>query len=282
MNTIKFFNAVFTLLILSAIISSPLFALNPSTTYAQLPSKFNMVYNEFSVDASDGARLNAWYFPGNVKTTKLILMCHNGEGNMADYMRKVDMFTSHGYNIVIFDYRGFGKSSKFNIDKNMFIYPQFQDDVLSMIRYCSKTYSSNISLYGWGIGAGLALGIGVHHPDVQFIIADTPFLSMEDLEKKFSSWDTPMQVPFAGYDKQNEPIYGLDYKIGKSIRKVLIILGSNDKIMKLDDMKKLQAKAKNLIEDINIVTNPDNIDNFLVDKAAYGNTIFKFLDGKKD
>ena len=33
------------------------------------------------------------------------------------------------------------------------------------------------------------------------IIADTPFLSMEDLEERFESWDEPMDVPFAGYDR---------------------------------------------------------------------------------
>jgi hypothetical protein len=35
------------------------------------------------------------------------------------------------------------------------------------------------------------------------IIADTPFLSMEDLERRVAGWDTPMEVPFTSLD----PLY---------------------------------------------------------------------------
>ena len=38
------------------------------------------------------------------------------------------------------------------------------------------------------------------------IIADTPFLSIEDLERRFEDWDTPMEVPFAGYDRAYGPV----------------------------------------------------------------------------
>lgn len=252
-------------------------ALNPSRTYKQRPDAFNMVYEEHKVDVSDGAKLLAWYFPANVKTTKLVLISHNGEGNMADNLRKADQFIANGYNVVMYDYRGFGESSAFEIDNNMYIYPHFQDDVKAMTDFCRTKYGTGFYMYGWGIGAGLSLGIGYHRPEVKRIIADTPFLSMEDLEKRFSKWDTPMDVPFAGYDKKHEPIYSLDLAPAANLEKVMLIIGSNDALYKPADMKALQAKQKKLVATIYEVNNPDRLDNFMVDKAAYFGAITKFL-----
>lgn len=265
-------------LILLSLIALQVSALNPSRTYKQRPDAYNMVYEEYKVDVSDGAKLVAWYFPATTKTTKLVLISHNGEGNMADNLRRADQFRTSGYNVVMYDYRGFGESSEFAIDNNMFIYPHFQDDVKAMIDFCRTKFVSSFYMYGWGIGAGLSLGIGYHRTEVKRIIADTPFLSMEDLEKRFSSWDTPMEVPFAGYDKKYEPIYSFDLAPAATLEKVMLIIGTNDILYKPADTKTLQAKQKKLVTTIYEVTNPDRLDNFTVDKAAYFSAITKFLN----
>jgi pimeloyl-ACP methyl ester carboxylesterase len=278
----KFTRTLLTLTLTMVLGASAAMALNPSREYKQLPDKYGMTYEEEDVPTADGATLKAWYFPATeTKTTQLMLMCHNGEGNMADYLRKVDQFRTKGYNVVIFDYRGYGKSSDFEIDNNMFIYPQFQDDVKAMIDFCRGKYVQAFNIYGWGMGAGLGLGIGWNRNEIKKIIADTPFLSMEDLEKRFSTWDTPMEVPFAGYDKKFEPLYALDVAptvLKNGYKQVLLIIGSNDILFKVDDMKTLQKKQPKVVaKDIYVVTNPDRIDNFLVDKAAYFKVMLDFL-----
>lgn len=254
-------------------------ALNPSRTYQSLPEKFNMTYTATAVPTNDGeAILNSWYFPAKTKTTRLVLITHNGEGNMADYLRKVDGFLGTT-NVVIFDYRGYGESSEFEIDNNMYIYPHFQDDVESMIDHCRKTYSATFDLYGFGIGAGLALGIGYTRAEITKIIADTPFLSMEDLEKRFSTWDEPMEVPFAGYEKKYEPSTTVTLAPGKNLKGVKLIIGSNDILYKEEDMTTLQKAASKIInKDIYVIENPDRIDNYMVDKVAYTEVLVKFLN----
>jgi len=257
--------------ILVAIVASISFgalALNPSRTYKQRPEKYNMEYKEVKVKTNDGAaELNTWYFPAKKKTTALVLIAHNGEGNMADYLRRIDQFRS-AYNVVIFDYRGFGESSEFEIDHNMYIYPHFQDDMETMIDHCRKQYVGTFDIYGWGIGAGLGLGVGHSRPEVKRIIADTPFLSMEDLEERFESWDEPMEVPFAGYEQRHEPAQISDENLGKNIEKIQIIVGSNDLLFKSDDYKKLIGSSKKF-NGIHVIENPDQKDNYKVDKTSY-------------
>ena len=106
---------------LALCLSFELKALNPSRTYKQYPDTYNMIYDEHQVTTADGATLNAWYFPcSQVKTTALVLISHNGEGNMADYLRKVVQFRM-SYNVMAFDYRGFGASNEFKIGNNLYI-----------------------------------------------------------------------------------------------------------------------------------------------------------------
>lgn len=267
----------FIFILFTAICSTTTLALNPSRTYQQKPEKYNMTYKEVKVKTNDGAaELNVWDFPSKSKTTKLILMIHNGEGNMGDYLRRIDQFRSE-YNVVIFDYRGYGESSEFEIDNNMFIYPHFQDDVKTMIDYCRKQHTATFNLYGWGIGGGLALGIGYRRNEIKKIIADTPFLSMEDLEYRFEDWDAPMEVPFAGYDKMHEPQYTLNNTPGKNLQQVKLIIGSNDILFNKADMKNLQAKSKLVNKKVYVVENPNRRDNFSVDKSAYSKVILEFL-----
>jgi len=254
-------------------------ALNPSRTYKQRPEKYNMPYTEHQVGTNDGkASIKLWYFKAKTSSTELMLICHNGEGNMADYLRRVDQFRSIGYNVAIFDYRGFGESSEFAIDNNMYIYPHFTDDVQSVIEYCSKNFAPSLHLYGWGMGAGLALGVGYHQAQIKSIIADEPFLSMIDLEEKFAEWDEPMEVPFAGYAERHEPIHTLNYTSQKNLKGIKLIVGSNSLLISKSDMERLQEKNEDLI-DIYVVDNPDRIDNFRVNKTAYFGEINSFLRG---
>ena len=256
-------------------------ALNPSRTYKQKPEKYNMDYEVKKVKTNDGqAELNSWYFPAKEKTTNLILIAHNGEGNMADYLKRVDPFLATN-NVVIFDYRGYGESSEFEIDNNMYIYPHFQDDLESMIDHCRKEHVQTFNLYGWGIGGGLTLGVGYGRTEIKKIIADTPFLSMEDLEERFESWDEPMEVPFAGYEKANEPKTAVTEAPGKYLTAVKLIVGSNDILFTIDDYKTLQKSApKTINKDIYVVENPDRKDNFEMDGTAYAKAVLDFLKAK--
>lgn len=260
--------------------ASQAFALNPSRTYKQLPTKYNMKYTAHTVKTNDGkATLKAWYFTAKKKTNKLILISHNGEGNMADYLRRVDAFTSSGFNVVIYDYRGFGESSEFEIDKNMYVYPHFLNDIQSMFDFCRKNISKTFSVYGWGMGASLSIGVGYRRTEIDKIIADTPFLSLEDLEYRFSLAKLGMEAPFAGYDKRFEPIYAVSEIPGKNLEGVLLIVGSNDVLFSETDLEAIAEESKLKKTEIHVVENQDRKDNFSVDKKKYKEKIISFLNG---
>lgn len=253
--------------------STAALALNPSRTYKQTPDKYNMKYEKISVKVEEGVVLNAWYFPSeNSKTSEMMIISHNGEGNMGDYLNQVNQFIALGYQVVIYDYRGFGESTEFEIDNNMYIYPHFQTDLNGMIEYIRVKYPAKINLYGFGLGGGLSLGVGYNRREVKTIIADEPFLSMTWLEEH-----QDLEVPFAGYDKRNEPIYALDAEAGANLQKILIIVGSQTTLCTEDVAKELKSKNKKMIEVYVAEGGKGGESNFKADKAGYFKAIKEFL-----
>ena len=150
--------ALLALSLLAGPLSSEAHALNPSRTYKQRPEKFNMVYTAAEAKTEDGAVLKVWDFPCACdKPVGVVLIAHNGEGNMGDYLRRVDALVKN-HAVVIFDWRGYGESSEFEIDNNMYVYPHFQSDMEAMFDYVRQQHSQTFDVHGFGMGAGIALG----------------------------------------------------------------------------------------------------------------------------
>src|SRR4051812_35668594 len=124
MNSIRF-----AVLVLCTVFSVQLMALNPSKEYKSTPDKYGMKFKEEKIKTSDGATLNSWFFESPKKTTNTIVISGSGDGNMADYLELVSQFLSANYNVLTYDYRGYGQSSDFTIDPQTYIYPQFVTDL---------------------------------------------------------------------------------------------------------------------------------------------------------
>lgn len=258
-----------------------LFALSPSAKYKQTPEDFKLRYESHETKTKDGAKLKIWYFPNDEPSGKLILLCHNGEGNMADYLHRVVEFQHIGYHVVCFDYRGFGESSPFYIDPRMYTYAEFELDVKAMIDFCRNAFTKHFDLYGWGVGAGLALGIGWNETEIVHIIADSPYLSMNDLRLRFRAKQLKLHTPLLDFEPKYEPWNALEQApstSAKNMKSVYLVIGSHDPLFTIDDMRKLQNKQPlhfpmRILE----IENPNMLDNFMVDRTAFMIKVKAFL-----
>jgi hypothetical protein len=264
---------------LSLLVSLSSFALNPSRTYAVLPSDFGLAYKEVTINATDGFKLNAWIFFPATATRKYVVMSDDGNGNMADNIEVVGQFLSLGYNVITYDYRGYGKSDSFHVNQNFFIYAQFAKDLQGVLDYMRKSFSPGYcDLYGIGIGAGLSIGLGCTSTQVRRIFADGPYTSLEQAKKELKDRDgKEVMLPLA-YDKNIiEPQYGLTTGPNQgSLIGILVIVGQNETVFGPDDAKQLQKiHPKNF--DIYTVPNVTNEQSFSSNKDEYFNQIKKFI-----
>ncbi len=268
-NQLRFGIAV----LLSVFSASTLFALSPSKEYKTTPDKFGMKYKEEKIKTSDDAILNAWFFDNAKKTTNWIVISGSGDGNMADNLELVNSFLSAGYNVATYDYRGYGSSSDFTIDPDLYIYPQFITDLTSVLDYLRKSRAiTKFDLYGQNIGAGLSIGVGANRAETKKIIADGPWTGLENMKKKIKEkLSKDVNMPF-GYDKTYEPMYAME-KPKAQIKGLMVIVSPQDPLLGPNDIKLIKGVTKTYI----VKASPSNDQNFATDKNAYFEEVSRFL-----
>jgi len=236
-----------------AVFASGAFALNPSKEYKVLPDKYGMTYKEEKIKTPDGAILNAWMFELPKKSTNWIIMSGSGDGNMADNIEIANSFLSAGYNVAMYDYRGYGSSSDFKIDPDLFIYPQFIVDLNAVCDYLRKSRAiTKFNLYGKAIGAGLSIGVGANRTETQKVTGKE------------------VVMPF-GFDKNHEPMYAMEKP--KGIKGLMVIVSSQDNLINPTDVKQIKGVSETYV----VKNSPSNAENFTIDKNVYFEKISKFL-----
>ena len=254
-------------------------ALNPSRKYSITPDQYGMNFEELSIQTEDNLTLYGWLFKANqANSSKVIILSDDGNGNMADLIEVASSFLSLGYNVITYDYRGYGKSSDFNINKTFFIYSQFEKDLSAVIAHVKKHYSRfrAVHLYGVGIGGGLSLCAGANHPEITKVIADSPYLDFESVKAKIKEkTGEDVKMPL-GYNKTLlEPKFAFDSK-GAGLSGILIIVGEKEEIYNPTYMKEV-AKLKPSITKTYIVKDAEAKETFEKNKTKYFEEIKSFL-----
>ena len=62
-------------------------------------------------NSADGTRLNGWFFESQLRpATATVIFFHGNGGNIANVGWMGQRFAKHGFNVLLFDYRGYGAS----------------------------------------------------------------------------------------------------------------------------------------------------------------------------
>lgn len=253
-------------------------ALNPKRSYDVTPADFGMDYEDVKITTEDLVKLHAWFFRAPKMSGRAIILSHNGNGNMADLIELAGSFISMGFNVLTYDYRGYGRSDDFEINNNFFIYAQFEKDLSAAINYIltKKGGITNLMLYGQGIGAGLSLAVGSDNRRVTKIIADSPYTSFTDVQKRIKevSGAEPL-IPLAYNKNMLEPLYGLE-KTNARAKDYLFIGGEKEEIFQLKDIRNLMKLVKNT-STLYVVKGATAASTFSFNKKAYFEEIRKFV-----
>jgi hypothetical protein len=129
----------------------------------------------------DGAQINALHFRA-AKPKGIVLYFHGNAGSLKSWGDVAEDFTRRGYDIVIPDYRGFGKSTGRIKSEKMLL-----QDAETAYSYVKKTFPENqIILYGRSIGTGIAVHLArTNRP--RMVILESPYLSLLALAARYHS-----------------------------------------------------------------------------------------------
>ena len=214
------------------------FIFKPEKLPADFQFRYDIPFNELNFDVSPGVRINGLHFYR--KDPKgLILYFHGNTRSIKGWAKYARDFYRYDYDVVLVDYRGFGKSTGKRNEKDMLNDMQFVYD--SLIKQYPEHH---IIVYGRSIGSGFATKIASDNKP-RYLILDSPYYNFRIVVERF--------LPVL-------PVrYVLRYHLrtDKWIRHVnchtYIIHGTKDRLIPIRHSERLQAINPHKITLIRIV-----------------------------
>ena len=145
------------------------------------PEDFGLKAQEISFSSLDGIPLRASFIraPGAARGT--VILAHGIDGNRSDMLPRASCLVRNDYNALLVDLRGHGESGG-NYAGPGYLEAQ---DILGAVSYLrSHAEGGPIGSMGHSLGAVAALYAAAQSPEIRAIIADSAFISFEDMRTR--------------------------------------------------------------------------------------------------
>ncbi len=180
----------------------------------------------------DGLTLHGWYFRAR-EEKGTILICHGNVENISTHAKLDLWLIDAGYNLFIFDYRGYGKSEGTPDVKG--VHRDAEAALETLLNTLPRAQKDGIIVFGKSLGGAIAVFTVANSPykdRVKALILDSPFssyrgIAREKVADSIIGW--PFQYPLSW-------LVNDDYSPEKYIKNVspipvMIIHGKEDSIV---------------------------------------------------
>jgi len=210
---------------------------------------FDQSYEEYFISTPDNQELNAVWFKPSQQAKGLVIYFHGNAGNLQRWGRYAVDITQLGYEVLMIDYRGYGKSSGKPNEQALY------DDATLVWNWAKeKTEHENIIIYGRSLGSAIATHLaGEVQPDL--LILETPFDELKNASMlRYLFYLTPLKTKFATKEY-----------LGKVKGKIVIFQGTDDWVVSLASAERLKPLLKETDEFIVITEGGHrNLRNFIL------------------
>jgi len=191
-----------------------------------LTHKFNFPYTSEVYIQGDGAKLHALYLRQPAEKSKgIVLFLHGNAGNLETWFTHADFWLDTGYDVLMPDYRGFGKSTgKITSEA------QLNDDVLRAWKFVADNYPAKKHvIYGRSIGTGLAAQLAAGVP-VDLLVLVSPYESMTQMAREYYPWVPPFVLRYT---------FNTAGVLPQIKTQILLLHGSDDRLISITHSRHL-------------------------------------------
>ncbi|MES2646501.1 MAG: alpha/beta fold hydrolase [Bacteroidota bacterium] len=140
--------------------------------------KYNAPFREVNFDVEEGVRINGIHFFVE-KPHGLILYFHGNTRSIKGWGKYARDFYRYNYDVILVDYRGFGKSTGKRNEEDM-----LQDMQVVYEQLTATIPEDHLILYGRSMGSGFACKLASDNKP-RFLILDAPYFSFLNAAKRF-------------------------------------------------------------------------------------------------
>jgi pimeloyl-ACP methyl ester carboxylesterase len=83
----------------------------PARKILETPAGAGFAFDELGLASEDGERLHGWWIAGPEPSLGHLLFCHGNAGNIGDRVPNAALRAAAGFDLLLFDYRGYGRST---------------------------------------------------------------------------------------------------------------------------------------------------------------------------
>jgi fermentation-respiration switch protein FrsA (DUF1100 family) len=131
-------------------------------------------YDDVYFNSKDGTRLHGWFLKAKGPAKATIVHFHGNAQNITTHVSYVAWLTGEGYNVFVFDYRGYGESEGKPSREGVY------EDSLAAVSYVESrpdVDKGKLILFGQSLGAGQAITVAGsgQFPELRAVIEESGF-----------------------------------------------------------------------------------------------------------
>jgi fermentation-respiration switch protein FrsA (DUF1100 family) len=186
---------------------------HPTTTLEGDPAALGLAFENVEVSTADGIRVHGWHLRGPRSAT--LLYCHGNAGNISHRIPKLRALHDRlGLSILIFDYRGYGRSAGAPDEAGTYA------DARAMRAWLRARGVEPVIYLGASLGAAVAVALAAEEPPAALVL-EAPFASVQAMANA--------TLPGAGWLFRTR--YDALGTVGRVRAPVLILHGDADEVV---------------------------------------------------
>jgi fermentation-respiration switch protein FrsA (DUF1100 family) len=226
------------------------------------PQAIGLAYQDITLGTTDGERLHGWFVP-HPSARATLLFAHGNAGNISHRLESIRLFHELGLAVLIFDYRGYGRSSGTTTEQGSY------RDADAAWRYLVDERGISpeaIVLFGRSLGAAVIADLAARtRPGA--VILESAFTSVPDMAARLYPWLPVRWLASYRYDNAE--------KVRKFTAPVMVIHSRDDEIIPFGQGEQLFAAANEPKQFLEL--DGGHNDGFHISREVYGPAVEAFI-----
>ena len=215
----------------------------PSATVYSTPADRGLAFERVEFTSNDGTRLAGWFLPAVGAAKGTVVHCHGNAQNLTSHWQFVEFLPRRGFNLFVFDYRGYGRSEGRPTRRGTI------EDAQAAVEHVlgrGDVDAGRVGILGQSIGGAIAVVVAAGDERIKGVVIESAFSSYRD-EAAHALRANPLTWLFAWplsrllIGSGRDPV---DHIADISPRPILIIHGTRDRVVPHEMSRELAERAR--------------------------------------
>ncbi len=213
----------------------PKLIFHPTREFVVTPDQLELPFEDVYINVAAGERVHGWYFrtdnPNTNSQVPVVLFCHGNAGNISHRLETAELILSLGARILLFDYRGYGKSDGSPSEENVYA---DAEACYNWLVEQKGVRPEQIILFGRSLGGAITIELA-RRVKCRALVVESSFTSVERMARKIFPLFTVKHILRYKFDSIR--------KIGSLTCPVLVMHSPDDELIPFEMGQRLFAAA---------------------------------------